>query len=187
MRAFIIHGWEGTPDQHWLPWLKAELEKKGFAVQVPAMPNTDAPKMDEWVSTLAKLVGTPDEETYLIGHSIGCGTILHYLQKIDAKIGGAVFVAPWFTLTEEGLPDDESKAIAKPWLETPIDYEKVKANAKIIAIFSTNDPSIPIENVEMFQKRLDAKTIVEENKGHFNTDDGVTELPSALNAVMELQ
>ena len=186
-RAFIIHGWEGTPDQHWLPWLKAELEKKDFAVQVPAMPNTDEPEMNAWISTLTKLVGTPDKETYLIGHSIGCQTILHYLQNIDTKIGGAVLVAPWFTLTEEAMPDDESKEIAKPWIESSFDYAKIKSNSKIIAIFSTDDPAVPMENVEMFQKRLDAKTIVKENRGHFTSEDDINELPSALNAIMELQ
>ncbi len=37
-RAFIIHGWGGKPDEHWLPWLAGELEKNGFDVIVPAIP-----------------------------------------------------------------------------------------------------------------------------------------------------
>ena len=27
-RVFIIHGWGGKPDEHWLPWLEEELAKK---------------------------------------------------------------------------------------------------------------------------------------------------------------
>ena len=39
-RVVIIHGWGGYPDEGWRPWLKHELETKGFLVLVPAMPDT---------------------------------------------------------------------------------------------------------------------------------------------------
>lgn len=29
-RVFIVHGWDGKPSGAWLPWLKKELEAKGF-------------------------------------------------------------------------------------------------------------------------------------------------------------
>jgi len=31
-RVFLIHGWEGSPEEGWRPWLKKELEKRGFKV-----------------------------------------------------------------------------------------------------------------------------------------------------------
>jgi esterase/lipase len=34
-KVFIIHGWDGYPEEGWFPWLKKELEKKGFSVFVP--------------------------------------------------------------------------------------------------------------------------------------------------------
>jgi esterase/lipase len=46
-RVFLIHGWEGYPEEGWRPWLKNELEKIGFTVFVPSMPNTKHPKMNE--------------------------------------------------------------------------------------------------------------------------------------------
>ena len=27
-RVFIIHGWDGYPEEGWFPWLKKELEAK---------------------------------------------------------------------------------------------------------------------------------------------------------------
>ena len=27
-RVFIIHGWDGYPEEGWFPWLKEELEKE---------------------------------------------------------------------------------------------------------------------------------------------------------------
>ena len=47
-RVFIVHEWTGKPGQHWMPWLKKELESLGFTVEEPAMPDTDTPKIEAW-------------------------------------------------------------------------------------------------------------------------------------------
>src|SRR3990167_5523753 len=96
-RVFIIHGWGSNPKDDWFPWIKKELESKGFKVEIPVMPNTDEPKVNEWVGFLKKIVKNPDKDTYFIGHSIGCQTILRYLENLDKKIkiGGCIFVAGW--------------------------------------------------------------------------------------------
>lgn len=75
-RAFIIHGWEGTPDSNWFPWLADELKKKGFEAVVPQMPNADFPVAKEWLGHMQKIVGEPDENTFLVGHSLGVTAIL---------------------------------------------------------------------------------------------------------------
>src|SRR3989344_5777158 len=61
-RAFIIHGWGGEPTSNWHPWLKKELERNNFEVEVPTMPNTDAPEMESWVEKLIETVGKAEEE-----------------------------------------------------------------------------------------------------------------------------
>lgn len=185
-RIFIIHGWEGYPEEGWFPWLKKELEKRDFEVFVPVMPNTGEPKIEEWVPFLSKLVGKPDENTYFVGHSIGCQAIMRYLKKLDnIKIGGVVFVAGWFNLVN--LETKEEEKIAKPWLETSINLEKVKNNSKkIIAIFSDNDQFVPLSDSDIFKKELGAEIIIEHNKGHFSGGDGVTELPIVLEKILEM-
>lgn len=186
-RVFIIHGWGGYPEEGWFPWLRRELENKGFDVHVPKMPSPEEPKIDPWVSHLSRAVRSPDEQTYFVGHSIGCQTILRYLEglPVGVKVGGAVFVGGWFVLSD--LETEEEKVIGKPWVETPIDFNKVKSHTENFrAIFSDNDYVIPIENKGMFEERLGAKTILEHNKGHFTGSDGVTELPSALGAVLKM-
>ncbi len=192
-RVFIIHRWEGYPEEGWYPWLKKELEQRGFEVFVPAMPNTDEPKIREWVNFLSSLVAESDEETYFIGESMGCQTILRYLEKLDGKkIGGAVFVAGWFhlsefTFKEEPADEEEARIIAKPWLETPINFEKIKKTTNnFVAIFSDNDPYVPIEDKDIFKEKLGAKIIIEHNKGHFTDEDGVKELPSALDSLLKM-
>ena len=97
-RVILVHRWSGGANDDWRPWLGAELEKKGFQVLTPSMPDTEVPVIEKWVSHLATIVGTPDSETYFIGHSIGCQAILRYLESIDQPVGGAMFVAGWFKL-----------------------------------------------------------------------------------------
>ena len=64
-RAFLIHGWEGYPEEGWRPWLRDKLKEKGFEVIVPAMPDTKKPKMDAWLDFLTETVGEPKKMTTL--------------------------------------------------------------------------------------------------------------------------
>jgi len=182
-KIFIIHRWDGAPSKDWLPWIKEELEKKGFEVIVPEMPNTEEPKIEEWVPFLAKFASKVDENTFFIGHSIGCQTIMRYLETVyPKKIGRIIFVAPWFNLIN--LEDEESKAIAKLWLQTPINLEKVKNATDNITVFmSDNDPFVPLSDKEIFQGKLGAKVMVENNKGHYTQDDGIMKIPNLLELI----
>ena len=89
--VYMVHGWSGSPESCWFPWLKKELENRGFRVEAPTMPNPDNPEINSWTSHLASIVGEADENTYFIGHSIGCQAIMRYAQSLNAPVGGAVF------------------------------------------------------------------------------------------------
>ena len=65
--AIIIHCWEGYPEYCWYPYVKKELESKGFKVLVPSFPETEAPKLDKWLLEVDKNIGEPNEDIFLIG------------------------------------------------------------------------------------------------------------------------
>lgn len=179
-RIFIIHGWGATPDSDWYPWVAQELEAKGHEVIVPPMPETETPTINAWVDRITKVVGRPDENTFFIGHSIGCQAILRYLsQLIDTHVGGVVCVAGFFTL--QNLEEGE-RPIATPWLTTPLDFAKARnAAPSIIAFFSDNDQYVPLaENKKIYEQELGADALVLHSKGHFTSDDMVTEMPEIL-------
>ncbi|MEK9183711.1 MAG: alpha/beta hydrolase [Patescibacteria group bacterium] len=188
-RIFIIHGWGGYPEEGCFPWLKKELEKKGFIVKSPAMPNPLNPEIDVWTSIIKEKVVTPDEQTYFVGHSIGAQTILRYFQSLEKgiKVGGAVFLAGWVNLTPAAYEDERDREIVKPWLETPINWNKIKTHTdKFIAIFSDNDRFVPREDSQIFKEKLGAKIIIEHNKGHFSGTDGIKELQSILDSILKI-
>jgi hypothetical protein len=190
-RAFIIHGWGGNSKEGWFPWLKSELEKRGFKVYVPNMPDPECPKIKAWISCLKKLVGKADKDTYFVGHSIGCQAILRYLETLPktAKVGGAVFVAGWTHLKIDAIEDEEpgSSKIAMPWIKKKISWNKIlKHSKKFISIFSDNDPFVYLTDSKIFRNKLRSKIIVQHNKGHFSGSSGVKKLPIALKSVTEL-
>ena len=131
-KIIIVHGWGGSPDACWLPWLKEELESRNFKVIIPEMPNTDEPKIEEWVPFLKKYSEKADKDTFFVGGSIGCQTIMRVLEKMPKEIqmGGIVFIAPWFNLIPEPIEEEGGTEIAAPWIKNPIDTNKVLSHTK---------------------------------------------------------
>lgn len=185
----MIHGWDGTPEHDWLPWLKKNLESKDFEVHVPQMPDTNKPRIQTWVPAIAKIVGKADENTYFIGHSMGNQAIARYLETLPngIRVGGAVFVAGFFKRLT-GLEDDtEVQATDRHWLDAPIEFVKIRSHLpRSIAIFSDNDPWVPLDNQDDFKNKLGSKIIIEHAMRHFTGDDGTVELPIALESLLEL-
>ncbi len=178
-RVIIVHRWEGGPHDDWRPWLKNELEKLDCEVLVPDMPDTDVPVIEKWVSKLAEVVGTPDADTYFVGHSIGCQAILRYLETTNTPVGGAIFVAGWFNL--ENLEEEEVKEIAKPWIETPINPQKIKSVLPISTlIISENDPYGCLEENKQKFTEINSRIVVVPHAGHFTTEDGYKKISIVL-------
>ncbi|OGI27982.1 MAG: hypothetical protein A2359_02140 [Candidatus Moranbacteria bacterium RIFOXYB1_FULL_43_19] len=180
-RVFIIHGWEGTPDSNWFPWLASELEKKRFEIFVPQMPNADFPKMGEWVSHMQKVIGKPDENTYLVGHSLGVTAILRYLESLAGgkKVGGAILVAG--VAKSIGIEELEN------FFETSFDYKKIKRAVKhFIVINSDNDPYVPMEHGEILREKLEAKLIIVTDGEHLNAGNGYFEFPLVFGEILKI-
>ncbi|MFH0712342.1 MAG: alpha/beta fold hydrolase [Candidatus Jorgensenbacteria bacterium] len=188
-RVIIVHGWDGYPEEGWFPWLKNELEKKGFEVLVPQLPQPKIPRIENWVPKLAETVGTPDENTYLVGHSMGCQTIARYLEALPegVKIGGAVFVGGFFKRLT-GINGEEEQEVVDHWLKTPLDLQKVKSHLLgSIAIFSDNDYYVPLDNADDFRDKLGSEVIIKIGMGHFSgVRDKTFELPIALESILKL-
>lgn len=188
-RVFIFHGWDGYPEEGWFPWLKKELESRGFEVVVPQLPHPEEPRIEPWVSKVRETVGIPDKDTYLIGHSMGCQAIIRFLEKLPegVDIGGAVFVAGFLKQLTNLESDELVGDVVREWLSAPIDLKKVKSHLeKSIAIFSDNDPYVPVDNKAEFEEELGSKIIIEHGKGHFSGSTGTVECPPALRAILTL-
>lgn len=137
-RVIVVHGWGGSPEGDWMPWIKKELTNRRYEVLVPKMPDTENPKVEPWLSKLTETIGTPRSDDILIGHSIGTLAIINYLQtlKADQKVGKVILVAPWHSLT---LGEDEDPKIAEPWINNNVEWGKVKTKAGSKTTFNLAD------------------------------------------------
>ncbi len=182
-RLISIHGWEGHPEEGWRPWLANELKDKFIFIN-PQMPDPITPTLDKWLAFISPIINVADKETYLLGHSLGCVTILKYLETLsnDQKIGGALLVAGF----GKDLNYPGYKGELSNFFKTPIDWHKVRAHCnKFIAIHSDNDPFVPLENNKLFVDKLGAISFIEHNMKHFSGDDGVNELPVLRDAILK--
>lgn len=188
-KVYIIHGWDGSPDEPLFVWLDKNLSDKGFEVKRLGMPNPEVPVIEKWLEKMNQEI-LLDENTILVGHSVGCQAVMRFLESknINFKIKGILLLAPWIhldqtTIEEEG---EEVVEIARPWMEVPINFEKVKnSSEKITAIFSDNDDFVPVSEEKFFAEKLGAKTIMEHEKGHFSPSENISELQSALDSILE--
>lgn len=181
-RAIIVHGWEGNPSVNWFPWLKSELDKIGVEVLVPEMPNSMHPDQNDWVAYLSEVVGVPDEQVFLVGHSLGGITILKYLETLTGKqrVGGVMLAAAF----PEAIGLDELKS----FFTLAVDYEKVRSviSGDIFAFQSDDDKYVPLRNGELLRDNLRAEVSVIHHGGHLNADAGYQQFPELLTQLKKM-
>jgi predicted alpha/beta hydrolase family esterase len=185
-RVVIIHCWGGYSEYCWYPWAKNELERAGFNVLVPNMPDTEKPQLSKWLPMLKDIIGQSDEDLYLIGHSAGSITILRYLEglKERERIGGAVLVA--------GFTDSLGYTELENFYTTPIDFKEIKKHCNHFAtIHSDNDPYVSLKYATILKESLGAQSIIKHNAKHFSgpreNKDSCTELPDVVSSILDWQ
>lgn len=184
--VYLIHGLYGRPDGSWRPWLKDELEKRGYAVEALAMPDADKPKPEIWIKHMQESIVAPDEDTIIVAHSLGGLATLLYLSTLadGVSVGKVVCVAgvvDRLTYIPEGADD-----VVEDWLRLKPDNDRVRRSAgQIVAFFSDNDPIIPPETEDIVRTRFDARTVVEHEMGHYNGKGLITEVPGVLAEIVK--
>jgi leucyl-tRNA synthetase len=163
----ILHGYKSRPDRpRWL-WVKSELEKLGHAVIVPALPHPDTPSESEQVAE-AVAAANYDENTVLVGHSLGAVVAMKTLLKLNKKIARLVLIANAIDPTFEG-------AEKRPFHETfdwDINYKKIQELAPNRLVLSDlKEPPVRIAYLKHLASLLDAQLVeTQAEKEHFTGD-----------------
>lgn len=176
-QVYITHGYTANGDKHWFPWLETELAKLGVSSKRLTMPNSSNPTPEEWLAYHQAEIKL-NEETILIGHSLGCIATLNYLATKSQKIKGAIFVAGFY----ERLPN-------LPELNTFVDFFRNLTACKpekSFVLAALNDPVVNHQFSENLAKLLNAEYLSLPIGGHFLDREGITELPPVLEWVKRL-
>ena len=172
-KALILQGWYQKPDQHWYPWLKKELEKRGYEVYLPDLPtmHTDLPNMKKQLAFIEKNIKI-DKDTSVFGHSIGSLLAMRLAEK--RKYKKMFLVAGWDF-------DDLTEPRHRLFWKNKINHSKIRKNVEeIYCISSDNDPYTTAVVTEQMSKRLNGKFILLKGRGHFTVKDGVKKIPKLL-------
>ncbi len=184
-RVVIVHCWDGYPEYCWYASTKTQLEIRGFQVDVPSMPDSSTPKLSSWLPKLKEVAGEANENLFLVGHSLGCITILKYLETLDEfqEVGGVVLVA--------GFTDDLGFEELKNFFENDLDFEKIKTKAnKFVVINSDDDPYVPLKYGYILQENLSAKLIIKHGMKHFSggedNQESCINLPDVAEVILKM-
>ena len=183
MNIIIIHGAYGSPEENWFPWLKSELEKLGHSVYVPRFPTPENQTLDKWFEVFEEYKQYLDEDSVLVGHSVGPAFILNVLERLNRPVKAAFLVAGW--TGKLGL--EEFDPINKTFCERDFKWENIKQNCKSFFVFSSdNDPYVPLDKGKELAENLDTELIIMEGAGHFNEKAGYREFPLLLEKIRQL-
>lgn len=178
--AVIVHGWGANSESNWFPWLAKELEKQAYKATVPNFPNTQNPVLTEWLEYFRKEV-LIDQNTILIGHSLGVSFILRFLEQL----GGEKTVKSAFFVSGFERPLDIAEI--DNFVDKPFDWQKIRRSSKqFFVINSDNDPYIPLTIAEGLAKSLETELIVEVHGGHLNDPSGNLSYPELLALILSL-
>jgi len=168
--VFIFHGTEGYPEENWFPWLKEKLEAKGLNVFIPQFPSPPglSASVDKWFDVLKEYEQHINEDTILIGHSLGGVFTLRILEKLKHSVKGVFFVG-----TPIGVKpilnydrDNDFGGFNFNWEEI------VKKSDRFFVFQSDTDPYVSLGNGEQLAKKLGVGLSFVPNAGHFNAKAG---------------
>ncbi len=130
----------------WAPWLKAELERRGFETFFETMPDSIIARSDYWLPFLKDHVQVGENDV-IIGWSSGAVAAMRYAEA--NKIRGSILISPCYT----DLGDDLEKQSG--YYDAPWQWNKIKENQSEIAlIWGDDDPYIPQSEFDTIAAQL---------------------------------
>lgn len=173
---FIIHGSFGNSKEHYLPWLKNELEKFGKVVCEDFPIGVGVQTFESWSKTLDKYKNKINNDTVFIGRSIGPIFAIKYLMKNNLHIDKMFSISGFNNaIIDNGDYDIVNSTMFVDNLKDFKNYCK-----HITCIISENDPYVKLKDLQEFANTIADKTINIKDGGHFNADSGYGEKFEAL-------
>jgi uncharacterized protein len=178
--ATIVHGYHATPGDHWFGWLAARLGAAGIATTIPALPDPGTPDRSRWDTALRAALGTVDEKSVVVAHSLGCLTTLRYLRSLSGpwRLGTLVLVSGFLDPLPV-LPELDA------YIGAGCDVSGLAERIDHLTVLRSDaDPLVPAGHTDRLAGLLGTVATVVPGAGHFLADDGVVTLPAAFEAVV---
>ncbi len=179
--VFIFHGYGADPGANWFPWLKEQLEVKGYKVFVPAFPDTNMPNRDKWLKHFEKYKDHVNEDTIFVGHSLGAPFLLNVLETLDKPVKASFLVAGFV-----GPLSPAFEPFVGSIANRDFNWDKIKKNCKKFVIFSSdNDPYVPLDKARELNQKLPSELIIIKGAEHLNAGSGYFTFDELRDAILK--
>lgn len=176
--VIIFHGAYGYPGENWFGWMRDELEKLAIPCVVPQMPTPNGQSLNSWLEVFnQKYLEHVNEDTILIGHSLGAAFLMRWLERSNIKMSATILVGVF--IGKVGIEKFDS--INETFFADPFDWETIKKNSgKIFCYHGSNDPYVSRSHFDYIANNLNAHKILISEGGHLNSAAGYTSFPQLL-------
>ncbi len=167
-----------VPD-HWQTLLETRIPN---ARSVPRM-ERDKLSCPAWVDALDRSLAAIEGPVILVAHSAGVMITVHWAQRHERAIHGALLAAP--PDFESPLPDGyptQDVLRQNGWLPTP----RTKLPFRSLVAASTNDPLARLDRVAELASSWGSRLVNVGAVGHLNPAAGFGEWPQAEDLIREL-
>ncbi|OHA00132.1 MAG: hypothetical protein A3C07_00210 [Candidatus Sungbacteria bacterium RIFCSPHIGHO2_02_FULL_47_11] len=174
----FLHGYLGSPDTIFWPWLKNQLEKQGARVYAPQLPHASEPNIEEQVNFVLKNYNF-DAKTIIVTHSLGGVVALKLLSRLRTKVAKVVMVVP--PLRTKFL-DGKRKRPLERATDWKFNFAGARSNAdSFVVIRDIHDQVVPSDQPIEIARNLHAKLVeVVAPESHFNCPEAPTVLDETV-------
>jgi len=172
-KYLYLHGYKSGADRPRNHWYRENLEALGHTVIIPELPNSSNPREEEQVT--AALEATEwDENTIVVGHSLGGIVALKALMKHGKNIAGLVLIAPAMdpesAREATGLPDAGKKPFHRTF-DWNIDFSLIRSLTKYRTVLLDVQETHRANYLRKLAQKLDARLVeTKAAKEHFTAD-----------------
>ncbi|WP_076421483.1 RBBP9/YdeN family alpha/beta hydrolase [Pontibacter lucknowensis] len=155
-----IPGLHNSDENHWQTIWENDHPSKFYRV---IQSDWEKPDCVEWISKMEEELKQFDyKQLILIGHSVGCVTIIKWFEMYGHAIKGALFVAP-SDVDSPGYPSYITGFNPMPASKLPF---------PTIVVASTDDHVVDFERAQLFARNWGSELVTLKEAGHIESKSG---------------
>jgi predicted alpha/beta hydrolase family esterase len=184
-RAVILHGTDSSPDSEWKPWLITQLQKAGYEVYAPSLPDSHTPNRKGYEKFLRESEWDFTDNV-LFGHSSGATTVLNVLMAewfphVKAAVLVGTFLNERLTKTSDWYDPGQFDNLFLEKYDPEVLASKADA---FYFVHGSNDPYCDIEDAKRLSNQVNGTFITVENGHHLGSASAIRELPQITDALL---
>jgi len=180
VKYIVAHGTCANPEANWFPWLQKVACRAGHECYIPRFPTPEAQYLTSWLQVFDRCCPELDDQTVLVGHSIGAALILRVLERSSQRVHATVCTSGWLGLLENDFFDP----LITSFFEAPFNWNSIRKRAgRIVCFWGEGDPYVSQDKAQALADNLLVPLTVIPNGGHLNAESGFLSFPPLFEAL----